>query len=125
MDIAEVIRQIGETISTTATVKNVYGNPVTTGQRVVLPVATVRFGFGGGGGGGDGQKDRPSRGGGGGGRVLAQPCGFVEVTPEGARFVYYRQREGLAAAVAIGFLAGFAIAWLQCRRSSNAGAESV
>jgi len=56
-------------------VKSVYGEPVTSGQRTILPVATVQFSFGGGGGG---------KGGGGGGKVTARPSGIVEVTPEGS-----------------------------------------
>jgi len=63
-------------------------------------VATVRFSFGGGGGG---------KGGGGGGKVTARPCGVVEVTPEGARFVYFRDPGRLAAAVAAGFLLGLVV----------------
>jgi uncharacterized spore protein YtfJ len=39
MNIAEVVRSIGETVGATATVNTVFGEPVTTGQRVVLPVS--------------------------------------------------------------------------------------
>jgi hypothetical protein len=45
--------------------------------RAVIPVARVRA-AGGGGGGGDG--------GGGGGHLSAEPVGFIDVSPEGARF---------------------------------------
>jgi len=89
-------------------VKSVYGEPVTSGQRTILPVATVRFAFGGGGG---------ADGGGGGGRVSARPCGVVEVTPEGARFVYFREPERLAAAIAVGFLVSFAVGLSRRRKA--------
>ena len=108
MDIAEIIRGIAETVSAGATVKTVYGERVTTGQRTILPVATVRFAFGGGGG---------AEGGGGGARVSAQPCGIVDVTPEGARFLYFREPERLAAAVAAGFLLGLAFGFGQRRKA--------
>ena len=105
MDVIEIIRGVGEAISAGATVRSVYGEPVTAGERTILPVANVRFAFGGGGG----DSSRRGGGGGGGGRVVARPAGFVEITPEGARFVYYRQPLELAAAVAAGFLLGLAI----------------
>jgi uncharacterized spore protein YtfJ len=117
MNIAELVRSVGETIGAAATVKSVYGEPVTSGQRVVLPVATIRCAFGGGGGL-DVGSEHPRRGGGGGGgaRVVARPCGLVDVTPEGARFVYYQEPALIAAAVAAGFLLGLAFGWM--RRTS-------
>jgi len=62
-----------------------YGEPVRTGDRTVIPVSRVRV-FGGGGFGRGGDRSDDS-GGGGGGFVEAQPLGFVEVSPEGTRFV--------------------------------------
>jgi uncharacterized spore protein YtfJ len=110
MNIAELVRSIGETVGATATVKSVFGEPVTCGQRVVLPVAKILCSFGGGGGGGaerDGEEPKQS-GGGGGGWIVAKPCGLVDVSPEGARFVYYHEPALVVAAVAAGFLLGLA-----------------
>jgi len=119
MDIAEIVRLFGQTIGTTATVKSVFGEPVTSGQRVVLPVAQIRCSFGGGGGAGSrGEGEQPRKGGGGGGGVIvAKPCGVVEVTADGARFVYYRETALLAAAAAAGFLLGLVLG--SCRRGSK------
>jgi uncharacterized spore protein YtfJ len=73
----------------------------------VIPAAKVRYAFGGGGGKG---KDSPeSLGGGGGGRVSAQPCGALEVTPEGARFIHFDDRRTAGIALALGFVFGAAI----------------
>ena len=112
MNITEVVRSLGETIGATATVKSVFGEPVTSGQRIILPVATIRYSFGGGGGSGVGDSgEEPKKhgsGGGGGGVVLARPCGVVDVTTDGARFVYYQEPALIAAAVAAGFLLGMA-----------------
>jgi uncharacterized spore protein YtfJ len=122
MNFAEVVRSIGEAIGGTATVKSVYGEPVTSGQRVVLPVAKVLCCFGGGGGSGEG--DEPKRiggGGGGGGWVVAKPCGLVDVSPEGARFVYYHEPALICAAVAAGFLLGAVFGFTR-RVSPSAGA---
>jgi len=118
MDIAEIIRKVGETVNAGATVKSVYGEPVTSGQRTILPVATIRFAFGGGGGTEGGDTTQAGRGGGGGGgRVSARPCGVVEVTPEGTRFVYFREPERLAAVIAVGFLVGFAVGFSRRRKA--------
>jgi uncharacterized spore protein YtfJ len=58
-----------------------YGEPVTTGERTVIPVARVRVAGGGGFGSGD-----EGDGGGGGGYLEASPQGFVELGADGARY---------------------------------------
>ena len=62
-----------------------YGEPVRTGDRTVIPVARVRVA--GGGGFGRGGETSTDSGGGGGGFVEAHPLGFVEVSPEGTRYI--------------------------------------
>jgi uncharacterized spore protein YtfJ len=61
-----------------------YGEPVTTAGRTVIPVARLRAY--GGGGWGRGNMSDESEGGGGGGFVDAQPIGFIELGPGGARY---------------------------------------
>ena len=61
-----------------------YGEPVRVGEREVIPVARVRGA--GGLGFGSGVEDVGGGGGGGGGFLDAQPIGFIDVGPEGARF---------------------------------------
>ena len=58
-----------------------YGEPVTTGERTVIPVARVRVAGGGGYGAGD-----DGDGGGGGGYLEATPSGFIEVGADGAQY---------------------------------------
>ena len=60
MNIAEILRNFGEIVGNSASVRSVYGEPVRMGDRVVLPVAKIRYAFGGGGGegGGDAEKSR-------------------------------------------------------------------
>jgi uncharacterized spore protein YtfJ len=65
-----------------------YGEPVREGERTVIPVTRVKVS------GGWGVARNPRRakdadgggGGGGGGALDAQPAGFIEVGPDGARF---------------------------------------
>jgi uncharacterized spore protein YtfJ len=57
-----------------------YGEPVTHGDRTVIPVSrvSVKGGYGSGGG--------SQSGGGGGGQLDARPAGFIEIAADGSRF---------------------------------------
>lgn len=101
MDVQEILHNIGERLQSSATVKCVYGDPITAGDRVVIPVARVKFGFGAGGG--------KFTGSGGGGGVRADPAGMVEVTPAGSRFIPFRDHKQLVVAFGIGLLAGMLV----------------
>jgi uncharacterized spore protein YtfJ len=103
MNLVEMMRSLGETVGGGATVRNVYGDPVTSGDRTVVPVASVKYAFGGGGG--------TERGGGGGGRAWAKPCGYVEISPAGTRYVPIHDGAAIAAAVAVGVAIGAALVW--------------
>jgi len=105
MNVEELLQTIAERVSAGATVKNVYGDPVSVGERTVIPVAKVRYGFGGGGGRGP-QGEREASGAGGGGGVTARPCGVFEVTRDATRFIPLEDRTRLAAALALGFVLG-------------------
>ncbi|MDR3698737.1 MAG: hypothetical protein P4L56_03820 [Candidatus Sulfopaludibacter sp.] len=107
MDIGQMLQNMAERVSAGASVKNVYGEPVVVGDRTVLPAARVRYAFGGGG------RGETSAGGGGGGRVAARPCGALEITPEGCRYISFGGQRRLCAAFAAGFLLGAAIVALR------------
>ncbi|MBI3975671.1 MAG: hypothetical protein HY334_04695 [Armatimonadetes bacterium] len=89
--VGEQIMQAMTTIQEVASVKQVFGEPKTVGDRTVIPVAAVSYGFGFGYGRGtertDGQTTpaREGGGGGGGGQVRARPVAVLEITPEGTR----------------------------------------
>ncbi len=61
-------------------VERVFGEPVTRGDRTVIPMAAVvtAFGYGGGSGAAAG-----ANGGGGGGRLAAHPVGVIELNSDG------------------------------------------
>ena len=105
MNIQEVLQSMSERLSATASAKTVFGDPVSAGDRTVIPAAQVRYGFGGGAGR---PKGEATTGGGGGGRVVAKPCGALEVTPAGTRFIDFEDRRRTGAAFAIGFILGVA-----------------
>ena len=64
-----------------------YGEAVRVGDRAIVPVARVQAAGGGGWGSGDDSLGSTGGGGGGGGWLGAQPVGFIDVGPEGSRFV--------------------------------------
>ena len=79
-------------IDAVATTRLCYGEPVREGERTIIPVARVRVSGGWGSGRstdasteGDGASEQA--GGGGGGFVDGLPVGFIEVGPDGSRFV--------------------------------------
>jgi uncharacterized spore protein YtfJ len=109
MEAKDMLRSLGEIFSAGGSVKNVYGEPVTSGGRTVIPVARIRYGFGAGGGASR-EGDQPKEGGGGGGGLQAHPAGVVEITPAGTRFIHYGQTRTITIAMAAGFLLGFAVA---------------
>lgn len=72
-----------------ASVSAVYGEPVTVGEKTIIPVADIKYGFGLGYGEGPARRDEdeeaePSgQGGGAGGGVAARPVAVLEVTADG------------------------------------------
>jgi uncharacterized spore protein YtfJ len=86
-----------DTIREHGSIKTVFGEPVTHGQRTVIPVARVWFGLGGG-------EDAATENVGGGMGVMAQPLGVYEITEDGTEFIPLRKRPPLP--LAVGVLAG-------------------
>ena len=65
-----------------------YGEPRVVGDRTIIPIGAVGYGFGWGGGGGttlDKAGNPATGGGGGGGGVLVQPLALIEITGERIR----------------------------------------
>ncbi|MFZ0704385.1 MAG: spore germination protein GerW family protein [Candidatus Korobacteraceae bacterium] len=90
----EILQSMAERLATSASVKQVFGEPVERGGRTVIPVARVQYRLGGGYGGGEqegGAVNRPlaAGGGGGGGMVKAKPAGALEITDAGVRFIRF------------------------------------
>jgi uncharacterized spore protein YtfJ len=107
----EPVKSIVETFREHAGAESVYGTPIVVGDRTVVPVARVRYGFGGGfGRGGDGGDEEGGSGGGVGGGLSADPLGIVELDATRTRFVRFGgYRRFLAVAglgVALGYLLG-------------------
>ena len=104
MSVPEILQPLAERFGATASVKNVFGDPITAGEKTLIPVAKIAFGLGGGSGkraGGDEQ---------GGGGVKASPVGVIEITPQERRFIPVDVRCQLAVAALAGFGRGLLFA---------------
>ena len=109
MNIAqEILQTLSERLATTASVKQVFGEPITASGRTIIPVARVRYGLGAGFGSDKlgGGSDLGAGGGGGGGGVQASPVGVLEITNEGTRFERFFDPRQAIVLVGIGFALG-------------------
>jgi uncharacterized spore protein YtfJ len=101
----------------TASIENVYGQPIASGETLVVPIASVSQAFGLGGGGGSIGHNKPAEdkrteegmGGGGGGLVRARPIAVAEINAEGVK-VHAVVDENRALAVSLAF-AAWAVFW--------------
>jgi uncharacterized spore protein YtfJ len=103
MAVHELMRDVEQTVASSGSVKNVFGEPIQHNGRTVIPVARIAYGFGGGGGSG---KLPEGEGGGVGAGVAAMPVGVVEISDDATRYITFSQNRKLLGAFAIGALAG-------------------
>jgi uncharacterized spore protein YtfJ len=95
------VERMAERLGGKASVRAVFGKPITRDGLTIIPVARVRWVFGGGAGSsasgslvavGPGKDDDEpgtptSSGSGGGGGMTADPVGYLEIGPDGASFI--------------------------------------
>ena len=119
--VQEILQSISERVASSASVKQVFGEPIERAGRTIIPVARVKYGFGGGYGGGEqkgGEVNRPlaGGGGGGGGGVRANAVGALEITESGARFIRFVDAGEIVKACVGGLVAIFIVRQLVRRR---------
>jgi uncharacterized spore protein YtfJ len=114
MNVHQLLEDLAQRVSSSASVKHVYSDPVVSGDRTVIPAARVQYAFGGGGGGGA-KGEIEAQSGGGGGRVSSRPCGALEITPDSTRYIDFEERQKLGIALSLGVLLGAAIVALANR----------
>lgn len=110
MENENFIENIATPISQNASVKAVFGDPITTQEKTIIPVAQVAYGFGGGFGHkltDPGKESTPAgKGAGGGGGLMVKAKGVYEVTSQGTRFIPAINLSQLLLAALAGFLMG-------------------
>jgi uncharacterized spore protein YtfJ len=110
MSTLPLLQSLKESILTQASVKAIYGEPITAQGKTVIPVAKIAYGFGAGAGtGGVGDSHARGEGGGGGGIVRAIPVGVIEISNQPTRFVPITDRKKLAGVILVGIGIGM---WL-------------
>ena len=122
--VKQLFDSLRESFSQNDTIKKIYGEPIETQGKTIIPVAQVSFGFGGGFGGGKSKKNgadisennpdgAKGEGGGMGGGLSAKPIGIIEVTPNFTRFI----RFNISRYVVIGAVLGLSIGSILGRRA--------
>jgi uncharacterized spore protein YtfJ len=109
----DIILNLSDHFAVTANAKSVYGEPIQTGNRTIVPVAKVGYGLGATSGGRNGET---VGGGGGGGGVGARPVGYIEITEEATRYVEFSAVKKMIVASALGFAAGYLLRGRKSRR---------
>ena len=112
MSVQQLLESLAERLHSSATVRAVFGEPVQTEGKVIIPVARIAYGLGAGYGNlrlknREGRIKKKPAGQGGGGGVVVMPLGVFEVGPQQTRFVPLR-RFGPAwiGALVLGFVLG-------------------
>lgn len=111
-----------------ATVKNVYGEPIVTQGKTILPVAKVSLGMGTGYGKKQGANVKENKflpgktekledGGGAGGGLVAQPSGVFEITGKRTRYIPASAGRYVLLGALAGLIAGRWLARRQMKRS--------
>ncbi len=113
-----LLQSLHENLASRAQVKSVFGEPIVAGEKTIIPVAKIAYGFGGGtGSGGLEAKTARGEGGGGGGGVRAFPVGVFEVGPKETRFVAIGDRKKTIGTLLLG--AGLGLLFARRRRSNR------
>jgi len=115
----DILRSVIDRIQATANVKTIFGEPVETKGKTIIPVARIAYGFGAGSGGrearpGDAQGETGSGSGGGG--AAAMPVGVIEITDRETRFVPIGGTRKLFCAMMFGLMLGLFFAGRKSRR---------
>jgi uncharacterized spore protein YtfJ len=110
-----LLQSLKESVLGQASVKAIYGEPISAHEKTIIPVAKIMYGYGAGAGtGGVGEKNR-GEGGGGGGGVRAVPIGVIEVSKQQTRFVPITDRRKLGGALLAGMVLGMFWRWQRRR----------
>lgn len=109
MELEKTVQQFSTGFTQSASVAKVFGEPINAGEKVIIPVAGIAYGFGTGQGKGGGKKYRADEaangeGGGAGGGMYAQPKGVFEVTGANTRYIPANSAKQILIGVAIGFV---------------------
>jgi uncharacterized spore protein YtfJ len=111
-----ILQSLKESVLGQASVKAIYGEPISAQGKTVIPVAKAMYAYGAGAGaGGVGDTSARGEGGGGGGGGRAIPVGVIEISDQQTRFVPITDRTKLTGAVLAGIGLGMWSGWRRRR----------
>ena len=86
-NVVDILKGVVGELREIARSETIIGEPVTVGDRTVIPIVKISVGFGAGGGQGEMEKDRAGFGGGGGGGAKIEPAAFIIIDADGAKLL--------------------------------------
>jgi uncharacterized spore protein YtfJ len=107
-----LLQSLKDSVLGQASVKAIYGEPISAHGKTVIPVAKVIYAYGAGAGtGGVGDTSARGEGGGGGGGVRTVPVGVIEIGDQQTCFVPITDRKKLTGALLAGIGLGMWLGW--------------
>jgi uncharacterized spore protein YtfJ len=82
-NVVEILQGVVGELKQMAQSESIIGDPITVGDKTVIPVVKLSVGFGAGGGQGEDEKKRAGFGGGGGGGASIEPAAFIIMDKDG------------------------------------------
>ncbi len=82
-NVAEILKSVVGELKEISKSETIVGDPITVGDRTVIPIVRISVGFGAGGGQGENSKSETGFGGGGGGGVKIEPSAFIIMDKDG------------------------------------------
>jgi uncharacterized spore protein YtfJ len=102
-----MLQSLHDNLASRAQVKSVFGEPIIAGDKTIIPVARIAYGFGAGAGtGGVGDKSAKGEGGGGGGGMRAKSVGIFVVDARESRFVAVHDKRRIVGTLLLGAALG-------------------
>lgn len=82
-NVSEILKSVVGELKEISKSETIVGDPITVGDRTVIPIVKISVGFGAGGGQGENSKAESGFGGGGGGGVKIEPSAFIIMDKDG------------------------------------------
>ena len=76
-NVVDILKGVVSELKEMARSESIIGDPITVGDKTVIPIVKINVGFGAGGGQGEDDKKRAGFGGGGGGGASIEPAAFI------------------------------------------------
>ncbi len=82
-NVVDILKSVVGELREISKSETIVGEPITVGDKTVIPVVKIQVGFGAGGGQGENQKAGSGFGGGGGGGAKIEPAAFIIMDKDG------------------------------------------